>query len=50
MNPLDLVKLTALMHRTSGSPEVKIGFIGVERITVQPHVRLTAGRLSGGDA
>jgi subtilisin family serine protease len=27
MNPLDLVKLTALMERSSGSPEVKIGLI-----------------------
>ena len=27
MEPLDLVKLTALMALTSGSPEVKIGFI-----------------------
>jgi subtilisin family serine protease len=27
MNPLDLVKLTALMNRTSGSPEVKVGLI-----------------------
>lgn len=27
MNPLDLVKLTALMERTSGSPEVKVGLI-----------------------
>jgi subtilisin family serine protease len=27
MNPLDLVKLTALMERTNGSPEVKIGLI-----------------------
>lgn len=27
MDPLDLVKLTALMKRTSGSPEVKIGLI-----------------------
>lgn len=27
MKPLDLVKLTALMERTSGSPEVKIGLI-----------------------
>ena len=25
MSPLELVKLTALMERTSGSPEVKIG-------------------------
>ena len=27
MDPLDLVKLTTLMERTSGSPEVKIGLI-----------------------
>src|SRR5439155_18590630 len=27
MNPLNLVKLTVLMDRTSGSPEVKIGLI-----------------------
>jgi subtilisin family serine protease len=27
MNPLDLVKLTALMERTSGIPQVKIGLI-----------------------
>jgi hypothetical protein len=27
MGPLDVVKLTALMERTDGSPEVKIGFI-----------------------
>jgi subtilisin family serine protease len=27
MNPLELVKLTALMEHTSGSPEVKIGLI-----------------------
>jgi subtilisin family serine protease len=27
MSPLELVKLTALMERTSGSPEVKIGLI-----------------------
>ena len=27
MNPLELVKLTALMERTSGSPEVRIGLI-----------------------
>ena len=27
MDPLDLVKLTALMERTSGSPELKIGLI-----------------------
>ena len=27
MDPLVLVKLTGLMERTSGSPEVKIGLI-----------------------
>lgn len=27
MFPLELVKLTALMERTSGSPEIKIGLI-----------------------
>jgi subtilisin family serine protease len=27
MDPLDLIKLTALMERTSGSPEVKVGLI-----------------------
>ena len=27
MDPLDLIKLTALMDRTSGSPELKIGLI-----------------------
>jgi hypothetical protein len=27
MNPLGLVKLTSLMERASGSPEVKIGLI-----------------------
>ncbi|MGH6838356.1 MAG: S8 family serine peptidase [Methylocella sp.] len=27
MDPLDLIKLTALMERTTGSPEVKIGLI-----------------------
>ena len=27
MDPLELVKLTALMERTSGIPEIKIGLI-----------------------
>jgi hypothetical protein len=27
MNPLDLIKLTALMERSSGSPEIAIGLI-----------------------
>lgn len=36
MNPLDLVKLTALMVRTSGSPEVKIGLIDGPVVTQHP--------------
>ena len=36
MNPLDLVKLTALMERTSGSPEVKIGLIDGPVVTQHP--------------
>lgn len=36
MDPLDLVKLTALMERTSGSPEVKIGLIDGPVATQHP--------------
>ena len=36
MDPLDLVKLTALMERTSGSPEVKIGLIDGPVVTQHP--------------
>ena len=36
MNSLDLVKLTALMERTSGSPEVKIGLIDGPVATQHP--------------
>jgi len=36
MDPLDLVKLTALMERTSGSPEVKIGLIDGPVVTRHP--------------
>ena len=36
MVPLDLVKLTALMERTSGSPEVKIGLIDGPVVTQHP--------------
>jgi subtilisin family serine protease len=36
MNPLDLVKLTALMERSSGSPEVKIGLIDGPVVTQHP--------------
>jgi hypothetical protein len=33
MSPLELVKLTALMERTSGSPEVKIGLVDGHVVT-----------------
>jgi subtilisin family serine protease len=36
MGPLDLVKLTALMERTSGIPEVKIGLIDGPVVTQHP--------------
>jgi subtilisin family serine protease len=36
MDPLDLVKLTALMERTSGSPDVKIGLIDGPVVTQHP--------------
>ena len=36
MESLDLVKLTALMERTSGSPEVKIGLIDGPVVTQHP--------------
>lgn len=36
MNPLELVKLMALMERTSGSPEVKIGLIDGPVVTRHP--------------
>jgi len=36
MNPLDLVKLLALMERTSGSPELKIGLIDGPVVTQHP--------------
>jgi len=43
MDPLDLVKLTALMERTSGSPEVKIGLIDGPVVTQHPD--LASGQL-----
>ena len=51
MNPLDLIKLRALMERTSGRPEVKIGFIDGPVFTRHPD--LAGGLLreiSGGNA
>jgi subtilisin family serine protease len=48
MFPLELVKLTALMERTSGSPEVKIGLIDGPVVTQHPdlaveHLREISG-------
>jgi hypothetical protein len=36
MDPLELVKLTPLMERTSGSPEVEIGLIEGPGVTQHP--------------
>ncbi len=52
MEPLDLVKLTALMERTSGSPEVKIGLIDGPVVTQHPdlaseHLREMPGNNDG---
>src|SRR5690242_18669296 len=38
MSPLELVKLTALMERTSGNPEVKIGLIDGPVLMQHPHL------------
>jgi subtilisin family serine protease len=52
MNPLELVKLTALMDRTSGNPEVKIGLIDGPVVTQHPdlageHLREIPGNNGG---
>jgi subtilisin family serine protease len=52
MDPLDLVKLTALMERTSGSSEVKIGLIDGPVVTQHPdlageHLREIPGNNGG---
>jgi subtilisin family serine protease len=52
MDPLDLVKLTALMERTSGSPELKIGLIDGPVVTQHPdlageHLREIPGNHGG---
>src|SRR5215213_4135213 len=52
MNPLGLVKLIALMDRTSGSPEVKIGLIDGPVFTQHPdlageHLREIPGNNGG---
>jgi subtilisin family serine protease len=52
MEPLDLVKLTALMERTSGSSEVKIGLIDGPVVTQHPdlageHLREIPGNNGG---
>jgi hypothetical protein len=43
MNPLDLVQLTALMERTSGSPDMMIGLI--DGPVVMSHPDLAEGKL-----
>lgn len=52
MDPLDLVKLTALMERTSGSCELKIGLIDGPVVTQHPdlageHLRVIRGNNGG---
>ena len=52
MNPLDLVQLPALMERTSGNPEVKIGLIDGPVVTHHPdlaeaHLRQMPGNNGG---
>lgn len=52
MNPLDLVKLSALMERTSGNADVKIGLIDGPVATEHPdfaggHLREIPGRTGG---
>lgn len=52
MDPLELVKLTALMERTSGSPEVKIGLIDGPVVIQHPdlageHLREIPGHNGG---
>jgi subtilisin family serine protease len=52
MFPLDLVKLKALMQRTSGSPEVKIGLVDGPVVTQHPdlageHLREIPGKNGG---
>lgn len=38
MSPLDLVRLTALMQRTSGHPEIKIGLLDGPVVIDHPHL------------
>ena len=52
MNPLELVKLTTLMARTSGSPDVTIGLIDGPVVTQHPelaseHLREIPGKNAG---
>jgi subtilisin family serine protease len=52
MNPLDMVKLTALMEHTSGKPEVIVGLIDGPITINHPdlagaHIREVPGRLTG---
>src|SRR5256885_3360407 len=52
MNHLDLVKLTALMERTTGQPEIMIGLLDGPVATNHPdlegeHIREIPGRIRG---
>jgi subtilisin family serine protease len=52
MNPLDLVQLTALMERTSGSPDMLVGLIDGPVVMTHPdlaegNIRGLSGNLSG---
>src|SRR6266699_3879532 len=52
MNQLDLVKLTALMERTSGKPEIMVGLLDGPVTTNHPdlaseHIREIPGGISG---
>ena len=49
MDPLNLVKLTALMDRTSGRPEVKIGLIDGPVVTQHPDLAVDHLREMPGD-
>ena len=44
MDPLELVKLRALMERTSGSPQLRIGLIDGPVVTSHPDLPWRAGR------
>ncbi len=52
MNPLDLVKLAALMERTSGTPDIMVGLLDGPVATNHPnlaraHIQVLPGGPSG---